>query len=162
MQPHIQSHFAAILNMSAQNDFSLRLANLHDSDFVYQTVYANLYSYALASLGEWDSDEVRQKEIQAIQLGQTQIIELHGQAIGILRATKNISHLQLEMLCIIEQFQGMGIGSIVLQSLIHEARMQSLPLCLRVLRTNPAKRLYEKLGFMVTHMTKERFMMTIV
>lgn len=151
-----------IPSMSAHNDFSLRLANLKDIDFAFQVIYSHFYSYAIASLGNWNSDEVKQKEIQAIERCQTQIIELRGEPIGILRATKNSGTLQLDMLCIVEQYQGMGIGTIVLQSLIHEARIQKLPLCLRVLRTNPAKRFYERLGFIVTHMTKERFMMAIV
>jgi ribosomal protein S18 acetylase RimI-like enzyme len=40
-----------------------------------------------------------------------------------------------------------------------EARDANKPLRLRVLGVNPAKRLYERLGFVVTETTNERYYM---
>ena len=43
--------------------------------------------------------------------------------------------------------QGVGIGSMVMHSLMHEAETHAVPLTLSVLKVNPARSLCKKLGF---------------
>jgi len=49
--------------------------------------------------------------------------------------------------------QNLGVGSILLKQLIERARMSKKLFKLRVLRVNPARRLYERHGFVVSHST---------
>jgi ribosomal protein S18 acetylase RimI-like enzyme len=46
-----------------------------------------------------------------------------------------------------ESARGQGVGEMLLRSLIAEAARRGLRLCLNVRSTNPARRLYERLGF---------------
>jgi GNAT superfamily N-acetyltransferase len=48
-----------------------------------------------------------------------------------------------------ELARGQGVGEILLRTLIAEARGRGLRLCLNIRSTNPARRLYERVGFKV-------------
>jgi GNAT superfamily N-acetyltransferase len=48
-----------------------------------------------------------------------------------------------------ELARGQGVGEILLRTLIAEARDRGLRLCLNIRSTNPARRLYERVGFKV-------------
>ena len=48
-----------------------------------------------------------------------------------------------------ELARGQGVGEMLLRSLIAEATRRGLRLCLNVRSTNPARRLYERVGFQV-------------
>ena len=48
-----------------------------------------------------------------------------------------------------EVARGQGVGEMLLRSLIAEATDRGLRLCLNVRSTNPARRLYERVGFQV-------------
>ncbi|MEC1179522.1 GNAT family N-acetyltransferase [Metasolibacillus meyeri] len=56
-------------------------------------------------------------------------------------------YLHLIDLSILPNYQGKGIGTTVLKRLQQMVTQDEKPLCLKVLRTNPAKQLYERLGF---------------
>jgi GNAT superfamily N-acetyltransferase len=59
-------------------------------------------------------------------------------------------------LFILPAHQGQGVGRHLVENLIAEAAHAGLPIRLRVLRVNPARLFYEKLGFVVTESTPER------
>ncbi len=48
---------------------------------------------------------------------------------------------------LLPEFQGKGIGNKILKELINSARQKSKMVSLYVIRDNPAKRLYQRLGF---------------
>ena len=52
------------------------------------------------------------------------------------------------------RFQGQGIGTAILQDMQRDAAEQGLEVRLQVLKVNPARRLYERLGFEVTGETE--------
>jgi ribosomal protein S18 acetylase RimI-like enzyme len=47
------------------------------------------------------------------------------------------------------EHQGRGIGAALIRELQAQARAAGMPLKLKVLKTNPAQRLYERLGFVI-------------
>jgi len=57
------------------------------------------------------------------------------------------------------RFQRKGIGTQVMKRLISEATAFNLPVRVNVVRINPARRLYERLGFRVTHEDDRKFYM---
>jgi len=57
------------------------------------------------------------------------------------------------------RFQRKGIGTQVMKRLISEATAFNLPVRVDVVRINPARRLYERLGFRVTHEDDRKFYM---
>jgi GNAT superfamily N-acetyltransferase len=56
-------------------------------------------------------------------------------------------------------FQRQGIGTRVMQIVIGEAQQQSKAVTLGVVKINPARRLYERLGFHITHDDEYKFYM---
>jgi len=57
-------------------------------------------------------------------------------------------------------FQRQGLGEQALQTILDAADTQGLPVSLAVLKANPAKRLYDRLGFAVVSETDIEFLMT--
>jgi ribosomal protein S18 acetylase RimI-like enzyme len=56
-------------------------------------------------------------------------------------------------------FHRLGIGTRVMQIVIDEAQRQSKAVTLGVVKINPARRLYERLGFRITHDDEYKFYM---
>jgi ribosomal protein S18 acetylase RimI-like enzyme len=83
----------------------------------------------------------------------------NGVRVGAVSIQEHDTHLQLEHLYIEEAHQNQGLGARVVRGLLARAAQSSKPVRLRVLRPNPAKRLYERLGFVVTQTTAERYFM---
>ena len=54
-----------------------------------------------------------------------------------------------------------GWGTALVQEVMAEARQRGLPVRLRVLRSNPARRLYARLGFEVEQSSPERLWMVV-
>jgi len=52
-----------------------------------------------------------------------------------------------------------GIGSRVMRAVIDEAAYEGKAVTLGVMKINPARRLYERLGFSVTHEDQYKFYM---
>jgi len=58
-------------------------------------------------------------------------------------------------------YQGRGIGTAVIEELNRQAGECGLPLTLSVLKGNPAKALYDRLGFIVTKEEDTRYWMEL-
>ena len=85
------------------------------------------------------------------QLAQVRIIVLDGLDVGWLQSTERVDGLFIAQLFVDGAFQRRGIGTEVLHRLIDEAAHSNQPVHLNVVKSNPAVRLYERLGFRVTH-----------
>jgi ribosomal protein S18 acetylase RimI-like enzyme len=55
--------------------------------------------------------------------------------------------------------QGQGIGMLVIQQVLDEAKRSGKPVVLQVLKVNPARRLYERLGFSATGENETHYFM---
>lgn len=115
--------------------------------------------HVLATFGAWNEDEARRNIAESIAAGYTQIIELGDAPVGIHAVERAPDHIQLWRIFILPEYQRRGIGSELIERLLIEARGAALPLRLRVLRVNPAFKLYERMGFKVVQTTPERYFM---
>jgi GNAT superfamily N-acetyltransferase len=88
-----------------------------------------------------------------------QIIELDCRPIGVQLVDRPGTDIQLVQLYIAKDYQRRGFGTELLQRLFVEAKAAGLPIRLRVLAVNPARALYERLGFVVVERTPERYFM---
>ena len=70
--------------------------------------------------------------------------------------------LFIDNMHVIPEAQGKGIGTWLLEQVIRDAREKKLAVTLTVLKTNPARRLYERLGFQVYGEKNRRLQMRLV
>ncbi len=90
---------------------------------------------------------------------QVRIITLDGADIGWLQSTTRDGAFFLGQLFVEAPRQRRGIGTAVMNHLIDEATRTRQSMTLGVVKSNPAKRLYERLGFRVTHEDDRKFYM---
>ena|SRR5687768_8378190 len=75
------------------------------------------------------------------------IILMDGEKVGRLLAAELDDEIRLIDIAVTAGFQGRGIGSIIVKRLLESAANVQKPVRLQVALLNPAKRLYERLGF---------------
>jgi ribosomal protein S18 acetylase RimI-like enzyme len=78
-----------------------------------------------------------------------QIVQLAGEAVGLLKVSRDDGDWCLIQIQLRPESQGQGLGRQLIQSVIDEARKAGASLRLGVLKANPAFRLYQRLGFTV-------------
>jgi len=137
----------------------LRNATSEDAEFAVLTERETMQAYAMATWGEWRAAEARQRAVDNVLAGRTEIIEHDGVPVGVLRVERTAECIDLKQIFIRPTFQRRGLGAEMLNQLIIEARVTGIPVRLRVLRVNPAQRLYKRLGFTVVKETPEHVYM---
>jgi ribosomal protein S18 acetylase RimI-like enzyme len=90
---------------------------------------------------------------------QVRIITLDGRDIGWLQSFEEDGALFLGQLFVDSALRGGGIGTEVVKALIADATKVGRAVTLGVVKTNPALRLYERLGFRTTHEDERKFYM---
>ena len=111
-------------------------------------------TYAEQTWGYWDGDAKFEPD-------RDQIVTRLGWDIGLMRVEREPDHWFLSKLYLLPPFQGAGVGSRLLETLIIDARTVRLPLRLTVLEVNPARRFYERHGFVVTDKVPPRLHMEL-
>ena len=90
-----------------------------------------------------------------------QIIDYSGKNIGAISKTDHDDHVFLNEIQLLPEFQGQGIGSALITQELDRVEMMDIPMRLRVLKQNrQARKLYERLGFVVYGETEAHFLMT--
>ncbi len=87
----------------------------------------------------------------------SRIVTLDGCDIGWLEASDTGDEIFLKQFYLRPALQKRGIGTDVMRRLL--AEWQARPIVLTVLKNNPARRLYQRLGFAVIGETDMKFMM---
>ena len=90
---------------------------------------------------------------------QVRVVMIRGKAVGWLQTALTDDALFLSQLFVDTSFQRQGIGTHLVQILIEEAARDDKAVTLGVVKTNPALRLYRRLGFSVTHEDQNKFYM---
>ena len=110
----------------------------------------------------WDEDKERLHFFERLPLNGLFKLIHRGQCVGGFCIEETQEHSQhLRTLFIRPESQGLGIGTRLLQHLIQEAQRQQQPLTLHVIHINPAKRLYERLGFRAVREEEKTFFMRL-
>ena len=88
------------------------------------------------------------------------IIQEDGLDVGWLQTVASKSEHMLGQIFVDAPFQRRGIGTEILRRIIEEASGRGLPVRLAVVKFNPSRRLYERLGFRVTHEDERKVYMS--
>jgi ribosomal protein S18 acetylase RimI-like enzyme len=136
---------------------TLRPAVAEDFDYC-----ANLYFAGI----EWMFEEFKLDRVAQVaglrlrwEATQVQIIQLNAADVGWLQSVVEDDTLFLAQIFIDAAFRGRGIGTEVMKRLIAKAAQARRPITLGVVKTNPALRLYRRLGFRITHDDDRKFYM---
>ena len=89
----------------------------------------------------------------------TRIITLEGTNVGWAEASDAGGEIFLKQIYVAPALQRRGIGTYVMGILLNEWAAMKKPIVLGVLKNNPARRLYERLGFVVVGETDMKFLM---
>jgi ribosomal protein S18 acetylase RimI-like enzyme len=87
------------------------------------------------------------------------LIIINGRRAGLLKAIKEGPEWELCQIQLEKEFQGQGIGGDIIKELLREAQDQGAGVVLHVLKANPARRLYEKLGFVTIREQNHGYLM---
>jgi ribosomal protein S18 acetylase RimI-like enzyme len=130
-----------------------------DIDFLYGLCEATMRPYVESTFGAWNSEAVRAGLLEGLKAGGFRGIYLGDERVGAFAIEHHGSHIQIEQLFIQKEFQNRGIGTQLVRATISQGQSRGKPVRLRVLASNPSKRLYERLGFLVVEQTPQRFFM---
>jgi ribosomal protein S18 acetylase RimI-like enzyme len=114
----------------------------------------------LAVAGMAQSDEAH---LQRVLYGfdSAQIVLLAGEPVGLLKVVRTAPVWDLIQIQVAPSAQGKGLGEQLLRRLMAQAMAAGSSIKLSVLKANPAKRLYERMGFTVTAETEDAYEMLI-
>lgn len=103
----------------------------------------------LERLGRYDEHRVRQRLRDSFSPEHTSVIEDGGAFAGCVSLRPGDDGRWLEHFYLGPNFQGRGLGSAVLRTMLARADADGVPVRLNVLRGSAAQRLYERHGFTV-------------
>lgn len=131
-----------------------------DYEFVYE-VKKNAYKkYVEKCWGKWDEidQKNRFKESMEKTFDRTYIIMFNNERIGFYQGqVVDERTYYIENICIIPKYQGNGIGTEILKSVINEYSDKNIEI--QYFKQNPVVKLYEKLGFVPNGETEFHYQM---
>ena len=126
---------------------NFELRNVKESDFnwLYELRRQTMSKYINDS-GDQFNLETQSKRIMK-EYTSIKIVRSDNKDIGMFKAKRNLDKWEIIQIQLLPEYQHMGIGTKLIQNLQEEASQQGMALFLSVLKVNPAKGLYERLGF---------------
>jgi GNAT superfamily N-acetyltransferase len=138
--------------------YTLRPAAGADFEFMRRVGHEGLRPYIEAVTG-WDEAYHTERFREKFAPGRQQVIQVDGRDAGYLDVVENGEAFTVEGIYLDAPFRNRGLGTAILRDVLDRAGRAGKPVRLRVLLRNPARRLYERLGFRVTATTETQFMM---
>jgi ribosomal protein S18 acetylase RimI-like enzyme len=141
--------------MKISTTFTIRQSNADDASLFYRVIEQTMREFIIATWGRWNESRVLKESLEDSVSPNAQIIQVGDVAVGVFLVKRSPTHIQLEQIYILPEYQRLGIGSALIHNLITEASQSHLPIRLRVMAINPAKNFYERMGFSETEVTSE-------
>lgn len=142
-------------------EYSFRNCTLDDFDFLFKLKKENFKCYVDKIWG-WKDEEQKERLKQDLKehLSHKRIILINGQSIGVYAThiTEN-GDLFINEISILKEYQRKGIGRKILENQLKENQKNRIRTILQVFKDNPAKNLYEQLGFRVYGETETHYQM---
>jgi ribosomal protein S18 acetylase RimI-like enzyme len=127
----------------------LRPCTTDDRDFLFSLHRNTNRSYVEATFGAWDEEWQRQRFEQMFNPYSRKIITLRGWPVGMVDVHEDADSISIEDLQILPDLQRQGIGTEVIREVTDRARSFQRPVTVRMFKVNPARSLYERMGFRV-------------
>lgn len=142
-------------------EYELRECTLEDFDFLFELKKQNFKWYVDKIWGWNDEDQKKRlRDDLNEHLNHKKIVVLNKKDIGsyATHITEN-NDLFINEISIIKEYQNKGIGTDILRKQIAECENKNMKVLLQVFKENPAKKLYERLGFKIYNETETHYQM---
>ena len=135
-----------------------RPATENDMGFLYALHAATMKAYVDKT---WGWDDAFQQSIlrENFVPAMVQILTFDDKDMGMLSVEERDEDIFLRTIKIQPEFQGKGIGTAIIRKIIADGIQKGKPIRLQVLKVNPAKELYSRLGFSVIEETTTHYIM---
>jgi ribosomal protein S18 acetylase RimI-like enzyme len=125
---------------------TLRPATSGDLELLW-SIHREAMRPIVESAWGWDEDDQLSRFRQSTDIAAHHLIEVDSAPVGLLALRNSDDEFEIDRIEIRPAFQGRGIGTAVLESVIARAQATARAIRLQVLVGSPASRLYERLGF---------------
>ena len=141
--------------------YSFRNCTLEDFDFLFELKKENFKWYVDRIWGWKDNDQKeRLKQDLKEHLLHKRIIMVDNKPVGVYAIHKTEDgDLFINEISILTEYQNKGIGRKILEEQLKENHKKGIRTILQVFKENPAKKLYEQLGFKVYGETETHYQM---
>lgn len=131
-----------------------------DIDFLLQLRWLTMGKYLTDIGASTDAESLMRRVRYGFE--HAHIVEVDGQPAGLFKYCfmPQEQHWYLMQIQIHPDFQNRGLGKQLIEKLLAQASTQHQPVVLSVLKNNPARHLYHRLGFRVTDQNEREFIMT--
>lgn len=129
-----------------------------DGQLLYRLMREAIGPYVTQSWG-WDESFQQERWARVFNASRWEIIEDGQEEVGGLELEHRPDELYVANLLIFPEHQRRGIGTAVIQGLVSTSHAESKPVRLQVLKVNPARALYARLGFVDQGETETHYLM---
>jgi len=141
-------------------DISCRHAVPDDVPFLLKLREATMSAYLSGAGIELSPEQSLARVMHRFECAE---IILEGeQPVGLLKLHRDEAEWEVIQLQLCPSVQGRGLGTRLVLDVIREAKLAKVSISLGVLRGNPARKLYESLGFTVTGSDNHEFVMKLI
>jgi GNAT superfamily N-acetyltransferase len=128
-------------------EYRLRPVDGRDSLALYELHRDTMRIYIEEVFGGWDEAVQLAFHEQWMNRQRAQVIEVDGRLVRVVDTEWRDGELYLARIEVSPALQNLGLGDAIITGLIQLAARRSLPVGLDVFEVNPARHLYERLGF---------------
>lgn len=143
---------------NSKANINTRSAGKEDREFLFALRTDAMKQYVEEIYG-WDGEFQRAYFERDFWPEEIRIIQSDGVDVGMYAMVQDEDGYKLKRIEVLPTYQNRGIGTEILKVLLARADMENKPIGLRVFKINPAKRLYERLGFEVTGETETHYLL---
>jgi GNAT superfamily N-acetyltransferase len=145
--------------MLSSVEVTLRPATKADAPLFYSVIDRTMREFIVATWGAWNEELIQRESLEHSVSPNAQVIQVGNIPVGVFVVEREQTYIYVQEIYLLPDHQRKGIGRYLITSIIAEATHGNLPVRLRVLRVNPAKEFYQKLGFVVTETSQEFYFM---
>lgn len=145
--------------MKSPPTITLRAATEEDVPFLLALREQTMDHHFRASGVDVTRDQHLERVLVRLDCGQ--IIEHEGRPAGLFKVARDGLAWELIQIQLAPELQGRGLGEQLIQGLLEEARSAGASVSLSVLHANPARRLYERLGFRIVESDDHSYVMRL-
>lgn len=135
-------------------------AGEQDYDFLYRLHYLTFYDYVFKT---WGMTETAFESVFRAEYENParRVICLEDEPVGSLVVEQHCDGIFLDYIAILPGYQNRGFGTELIRSVLADAAREQKIVRLHVLKVNPARALYERLGFRVYGEDEFRYYMEL-